>query len=345
MPPHIVRFIAIMVGFAVLAYGAKQFFTVNSFYQYGHYRGDSVAAIASDKPKYRGTVYCASCHAVQLAEWSNGIHNRPDLGKVVKCEVCHSAGGDRDAGGLYENVSTGPDHPKNLKMVVPHDTRQLCTSCHERMTGRPLQQRQIVVAEHAGTQQCTVCHNPHSPRLNLTPVVLASQAGDVAAGKLKAAACVGCHGPDGVSANLPGPTLAGQNESYLVEALKSYIRGERKDAAMAGAAQGLSDDDAANIAAYFAATACVSTLDATKQTSLPGRAIADKCISCHGADGKAGNAAWPNLIGLSKTYLVGALQAYRAGTRNNGMMAGIAKTLSDADVEAVAAYYASATCK
>ncbi len=345
MPSHIVRFIAILIGFAILAYGAKQFFTVKSFYQYGHYRGDSVASIASDKPKYKGTAYCAPCHAPQLAEWSNGIHNRPDLGKVVKCEVCHSAGGDRDVRGPYENVSTGRDHPQNLKMVVPTDTRQLCTLCHERMTGRPLQQRQIVVAEHAGTQQCTICHNPHSPRLNLTPAPVSARAGDAEAGKAKAAACVGCHGPGGVSANLPGPTLAGQHESYLVNALKRYMNGERKDAMMTAGAQGLSDDDAVNLAAYFAGGACASGLDATKQASVPGRAIADKCIACHGADGKASNVAWPNLVGQSKAYLAGALKGYQSGARKNDMMAGIAKTLSDTDVETVAAYYANATCK
>ena len=240
MPRHIVRLILLMVGFGVLAYGAKQFFTVDSFYQYGHYRGNSVADIASDKPKYKGTAYCASCHATQIAEWSNGVHNRPDIGKVVKCEVCHGAGGERDVRGMFENSSTGPDHPKNMKMVVPADTRQLCTLCHERMTGRPLQQRQIVVAEHAGTQQCTVCHNPHSPRLNLVSASSTAQAGDAAAGKTKAAACVGCHGAEGVSANLPGPTLAGQREAYLQDALKAYITGGRSDPMMSASAQGLS---------------------------------------------------------------------------------------------------------
>src|SRR5664279_1120894 len=89
MPRHIVRLIIIMVGFAVLAYGAKQFFTVGSFYQYGHYRGNSVADIASDKPKYKGIAYCASCHAAQIAEWSNGVHNRPDIGKVVRLSLIH----------------------------------------------------------------------------------------------------------------------------------------------------------------------------------------------------------------------------------------------------------------
>src|SRR3974390_104641 len=345
MPRHIVRLIFLIIGFAVLAYGAKQFFTVKSFYQYGHYRGDSVADIASDKPKYKGTAYCASCHAVQVAEWSNGIHNRPDIGKVVKCEVCHGPGGERDIRGPFQNSPTGPDHPKNMKMVIPADTRQLCTLCHERMTGRPLQQRQIVVSDHAGTQQCTVCHNPHSPRLNLSSPASTAQAGDAAAGKLKAAACVGCHGTDGVSANLPGPTLAGQREPYLVDALKAYITSGRSDPMMSPSAQGLNDDDTANIAAYFSSAKCVSSLDTAKQATLPSKTAAAKCVACHGADGNNANPSWPNLVGQSSAYLVNALKAYKGGSRKNGMMAGIVKDLSDTDMEVVAAYYANATCK
>jgi cytochrome c553 len=273
------------------------------------------------------------------------VHNRPDIGKVVKCEVCHGAGGERDVRGMFENSSTGPDHPKDMKMAVPADTRQLCTLCHERMTGRPLQQRQIVVAEHAGTQQCTVCHNPHSPRLNLVSASSTAQAGDAAAGKTKAAACVGCHGAEGVSANLPGPTLAGQREAYLQDALKAYITGGRSDPMMSASAQGLNNDDAANIAAYFAGATCVSSLDAAKQTALPDKATASKCAACHGADGTSANPSWPNLIGQSKVYLVNALKAYKSGARKNSMMSGIVKDLSDADMEIVASYYANATCK
>jgi len=242
-------------------------------------------------------------------------------------------------------VSTGPDHPKNLKMVVPKDTRQLCTLCHERMTGRPLQQRQIVVAEHAGTQQCSVCHNPHSPRLNLVSAASTAPAGNAAAGKTKAAACAGCHGPEGVSVNAPGPTLAGQHEVYLHDALKAYIEGTRSDPMMNAGAQGLSDSDVANIAAYFAGATCVSSLDTAKQATLQDKTTAAKCAACHGADGNSTNPSWPNLIGLSKTYLVNSLKAYKGGARKNGMMAGVVKDMSDADMDNVAAYYANATCK
>ena len=269
MPRHIVRLLLLLVVFGVVTYSAKRFFTADSFYEYGHYRGKSVVEIAGEKPKYKGAAYCTSCHAQQVAEWSNGVHNSVDVGKVVKCEVCHGPAAGRDAEIRYVPASTGPDHPKNLKMVVPTDTRKLCTLCHERMTGRPLQQRQIVVADHAGTQQCTVCHNPHSPRLNLVSADDGT-AGDAAAGKAKAAACAGCHGADGVSNNLPGPTLAGQRDAYIIDALKAYNTGARVRSDDECGGQGMSDEDAANLAAYFAGLKCESALTADKQATLPG---------------------------------------------------------------------------
>ena len=344
MPRHIIRLILLMVVFAAAAYGAKRYFTVDTFYQYEHYRGASVAEIASDKPKYKGTAYCASCHAQQLAEWTTGVHNATDVGMVVKCEACHGPAGTRDDRGMFKNSSTGPDHPKNVKMVVPTDSRKLCTLCHEQTAGRPLRQRQIVVADHAGTQQCTVCHNPHSPRLNLASAVSA-HAGDAALGKVKAAACAGCHGAEGVSVNLPGPTLAGQNEAYLVEAFKTYRSSARESPMMKSFAQAASDDDVDNIAAYYAGLKCESTLNAQKQAASPGRATAAKCVACHGPDGVSANRSWPSLVGLSKDYLLVALKAYKDGARKNALMSGAVKDLSDADTESAASYYAGASCK
>ena len=57
------------------------------------------------------------------------------------------------------------------------------------------------------------------------------------------------------------------------------------------------------------------------------------------------NRSWPNLVGQSKDYIISALDRYKSGARKNAMMAGIAKGLSDAEIENVAAYYAAATCK
>src|SRR5450756_806428 len=106
MPRHIVRLVLLMLACGVLAYGAKRYFTTDSFYEYGHYRGQSVAEIAAEKPRSKGNAYCTSCHAKQVAEWSNGVHNSIDVGKVVRCEVCHGPAGGRDIEATYVPPTT-----------------------------------------------------------------------------------------------------------------------------------------------------------------------------------------------------------------------------------------------
>ena len=180
---------------------------------YGHYRGNAVADIASDKPKFQGSASCAPCHAAQSTEWSSGVHHNVALGKAVQCEVCHGPGGSRDVKGMFENVSTGNVHPNNLKMAVPTDTAKLCTLCHEQMTGRPAQQPQIIVATHAGTLQCTTCHNPHSPMTIAGSVVAGATAGDAAAGKTAATVCAGCHAAPAARGTAVGLSLDGQRQA------------------------------------------------------------------------------------------------------------------------------------
>jgi cytochrome c553 len=83
-----------------------------------------------------------------------------------------------------------------------------------------------------------------------------SSAADVDAGRAKFALCAGCHGGDGRSGSLPEyPKIAGQNEKYLVNALKAYKSGRRTGtyaALMAATANILSDADIENLAAYLA---------------------------------------------------------------------------------------------
>ncbi len=91
----------------------------------------------------------------------------------------------------------------------------------------------------------------------------ASMAGDVEAGKAKAAICMGCHGPQGMGANQTDtqpayPQIAGQREAYLTESMKAYKTGKRKELQyperklMRSIAQGLSDKEIQNLAAYYA---------------------------------------------------------------------------------------------
>ncbi len=89
-----------------------------------------------------------------------------------------------------------------------------------------------------------------------TSVLLAASttalaAGDVAAGKAKAASCAGCHGANGISNNPLWPNLAGQKDAYLAKALRDYRDGKRNDPMMSPMAKPLTDADIENLAAYF----------------------------------------------------------------------------------------------
>jgi cytochrome c553 len=79
----------------------------------------------------------------------------------------------------------------------------------------------------------------------------AQAAGDVQAGKAKAGMCAGCHGANGEGV-APNPALAGKKEDQLIQAMKDYKSGKRDNAVMKAFASQLSDQDMANLAAYYA---------------------------------------------------------------------------------------------
>lgn len=79
----------------------------------------------------------------------------------------------------------------------------------------------------------------------------AQAAGDAAAGKVKSALCVGCHGPNGQGIP-PNPALAGKSEDQLLQALQDYKSGKRANPVMKGMTAALTDQDMANLAAFYA---------------------------------------------------------------------------------------------
>jgi cytochrome c553 len=323
MPKHIFRLVCLLLGAVVVAVIAKPIFTVDSFYKYGHYRANSVPELAAQEPAYQTARYCLSCHTERVAVWSANSH------KSVTCEVCHGS---------------AQGHPANGKLPIPKDRVKLCTLCHEAMTGRPRTQPQINPAQHnASGQQCTVCHNPHSPKI---AAGMAKVAGDAAAGKQRAASCTSCHGAEGISPNDTWPNLAGQNAAYLAKILAAYKSGDQKDVAMTPLAKGLSNADIQNLAIYFGGLSCNGA--ATEKPAADaeaGKTLAKNCASCHGDGGIGGNPAWPKLAGQKPGYLVNVLKAFKAGLRKDPMMAGVSRGLSDADIANLAAYYAGQSCQ
>ncbi len=76
----------------------------------------------------------------------------------------------------------------------------------------------------------------------------------------------------------------------------------------------------------------------------PGKSVEDlakPCAACHGPDGNSTNAQYPRLAGQYHDYLQRALQEYKSGERKNAIMAGFVATLSNADMDALARYYAA----
>jgi cytochrome c553 len=322
MPKHISRLLVLLAVCLGAAWLAKWYFTDESFYRYGHYRGDSVLELAARDPAYQTARYCEACHGERHAQWSGASH------KTVACEVCHGA---------------AQGHPQGGKLPIPADTRKLCTLCHERMAERPRSQPQIDAAQHFAGQQCAVCHNPHAPKLaGVVPKV----GGDAAAGARKhEASCAGCHGASGVSPNDTWPNLAGQSAAYLARMLGAYKSGTQTDVMMSPVARTLSDAEIQDLAAYYAALSCQDPPSAPPAgDAAAGKLLAKNCAGCHGETGVGSNPAWPDLAAQKAAYLANTLKAFRAGLRKDPMMAGVVQGLSDADIANLAAYYAAQRC-
>ena len=168
--------------------------------------------------------------------------------------------------------------------------------------------------------------------------------GDPQRGEAKAAPCAACHGPAGQSA-LPGmPSLAAQPETFLTLQLILMREGLRDVPAMAPFVKGLSDQEVADLAAYFARAPLVREIGA-RDEGLFGRGAqlskGMRCGSCHLAD-YLGQNQMPRLAGQREDYLFESMKAYRDNRRTgtDTSMSGVLYGVSDADLRALAHYLA-----
>jgi cytochrome c553 len=174
------------------------------------------------------------------------------------------------------------------------------------------------------------------------PAPAAPLKGDAARGKAISYTCIGCHGINGYKNAYPMysvPKLLGQSPDYLVAALHEYRDGDRSFITMHAQAEELSDQDMADIAAYFAGTPLKPT--GKPEGTVPKAAAL--CVSCHGQDGVAIAPMYPSLAGQHEDYLVRALDEYKRGGRKNPIMTGFAANLSDEDIETIAEYFSHLT--
>ncbi len=168
---------------------------------------------------------------------------------------------------------------------------------------------------------------------------------NIHAGQALSKPCAGCHGIDGNSIKAGVPSLAGLQPVYFVPAVKAYLSGKRRGAAiMKNFKLSLTNNDINNLAAFYSAQQRQrSPLTTTLQTVAPSDALTQRCLGCHGHDGNSTHPAMPSLAGQNATYLIKAMKKYRDGKRGNKMMTDVAKGLSDNDIEGNATYFATRT--
>jgi len=192
--------------------------------------------------------------------------------------------------------------------------------------------------------------------LALAAVFPAAQAQDVEAGRAKVAMCIGCHGIPGYQNSFPEvhkvPKISGQNAKYIEAALQAYKKGDRKHPTMRGIAGSMSDQDIADVAAFYEQDgqggAAVSTV-AAREPSAQVTELLTKgaCASCHGQDfAKPIDPSYPKIAGQYADYLYVALKSYQTQGnpnigRNNAIMGGIVGQFSHAELKAMANYLGS----
>lgn len=187
--------------------------------------------------------------------------------------------------------------------------------------------------------------------LSLAPAHAAG--GNVADGEKKAAMCIGCHGIPSYQASFPEvykvPMISGQNAAYIAKSLEAYAKGERKHPTMRGIAGSLSEQDMADLGAFYAQQGTPKQAPEQIPAATPDVAkLLDKgaCVSCHGANfSKALSPEYPKLAGQHADYLYVALKSYQSSAathgRSNGIMQGQVKQYTHAELKAMAKYIGS----
>lgn len=199
----------------------------------------------------------------------------------------------------------------------------------------------------------------------LTPLALALGAatlpaqaavvGNAANAKAKVAMCIGCHNIEGYQASFPEihkvPKIAGQNAKYIAAALAAYQKGDRKHPTMKGIAVSLTEQDMADVAAYYEVLG-QDTAKSKRAAPAPSPEVAalltkGNCAACHGADMNTPvDGSYPKLAGQHADYLLVALKSYQTSNnhvigRSNAIMAGQVKPFTHGELKLLANYIAS----
>lgn len=159
--------------------------------------------------------------------------------------------------------------------------------------------------------------------------------GTAAAGRKIAGQCRTCHGIDGYAKIPVAPHIGGEQASYIRNQLTAFRDGTRVHEMMSVVAKMLTDQQIADVAAWYSSHSATATLTADA-SGAP-----EACTACHGVDGIAVIEDAPNLAGETNIYIDTQLKAFRLGKRKHEVMSVVAAEMTDAEIRAVADWYAS----
>ncbi|SPH24234.1 Cytochrome c4 [Defluviimonas aquaemixtae] len=169
----------------------------------------------------------------------------------------------------------------------------------------------------------------------LAGAALSQGAGDPASGKVLAGQCRTCHGIDGFAKIPIAPHIGGEPASYIAAQLTAFRDGARAHEMMSVVAKSLSDEQIADLAAWYASHTVTATLSADPADAP------EICVDCHGADGIGVTEDVPNLAAETNIYTDTQLKAFRSGKRVHEVMTPIAQNLTDDEIRAAADWYSS----
>jgi len=242
---------------------------------------------------------------------------------AASCNGCHGENGNSSKAGVPSLTGMHVKYIVNATQAYQHGQRQ-----------HPAMQDMVSFYSDTDIEKAAYFYAMQAPEIQS-----GQSKANLEKGEQLSAACSNCHGELGVSADpAKTPSLAGQDEAYLVAATKAYSSGKRQHDGMQGVAQELGEQEVKDLAAYYSAQAAQQV--ETYLPDDPARLVKERCSRCHGERGYSDKPGVPRLAGQIESYIVHAMKEYQGGLRKDKSMVAMANVLSLLEIKAIAAYYA-----
>lgn len=273
---------------------------------------------ASESEIRNVAAYFSSLPPVPAAASTNDTVYEEGREISLACIACHGEGGHSTTPGI---PSLSGQHPVYLIISTQEYARG--------NRGHAEKEAMLAGLDEVDIEKMAMYFAAQSPEPREAPTF-----GDVAAGEPLTAVCGGCHGSRGISPDPLVPNLAGQEPTYLVNAIKAYRSLERSHEDMVTSK---SDGEIESIAAWYSVQEASVTMADDSQADE----VITKCQRCHGGTAGESSMVVPSLAGQNRDYLLRVMKEYRDEKRGNSMMHKMSAGYSDTLLAEIADYYAS----